>query len=69
MDPRASLALRRRRGRPVPPDELAASLEMTSAELAAVTAALSAAGFVVELHPMLGLRLVEPPAALRAEEI
>jgi len=69
VDPRASLALRRRRGRPVPPDELAASLEMTSAELAAVTAALSAAGFVVELHPMLGLRLVEPPAALRAEEI
>jgi len=69
VDPRVSLALRRRRGRPVPPDELAASLEMTPAKLADATAALSAAGFVVELHPMLGLRLVEPPPALRAEEI
>jgi len=64
-----SLALRRRRRAPTPPDQLAADLAMTPKRLAAALDALAALGFVVESHPIQGLRLLQAPPALLEEEL
>ncbi len=69
MDARVSLALRRAAGRPVPPDTLAADLRLTPQRLASALDELGRLGFVVEAHPILGLRLVGAPEALFEEEL
>ncbi len=69
MDPRIALALRRRRPHPVRPEDLSRELGVPPREMAAAVDALGRRGFVVESHPMEGLRLVETPPALVAEEI
>jgi len=69
VEPRVSLAFRRRQDRPVPPTELAAALELSPRQLAEAVHDLSEAGFVIEAHPMLGWRLVRAPPSLLAEEL
>ncbi|MCX5648666.1 MAG: biotin--[acetyl-CoA-carboxylase] ligase [Planctomycetota bacterium] len=69
MDPRVSLSLRRGHGQSIPPADLAAALGLAPHRLAEAVHDLSEVGFVVEAHPMLGLRLVGAPAGLLAEEL
>jgi len=69
VDARISLALRARRGAHVPSATLAAESGLTPAALAEGLAELARRGFVLEEHPMLGVRLVAPPPGLAAEEV
>jgi len=69
MDPRVSLALRRRRPRPIAAAVLASELGLAPPRLAAAVEELARLGFVIESHPHQGLRLVAAPEALLAEEI
>ena len=64
-----SLALRRRHRAHTPPEQLAAEWAMTPNRLAAALDALTALGFVVESHPIQGLRLLQAPPALLEEEL
>jgi len=48
---------------------LAADLRLSPGRLAEQIERLAREGFVLESHPMLGVRLLETPAALRAEEL
>jgi len=69
VNPRISLSLRCRRGRPATADVLAAELGLAPKRIAAEIDRLVAAGFLVECHPMLGYRLIGVPPSLVAEEI
>ena len=69
MEPRLSLALRRRRGQSVPAEALAAETRLAPSALVAAIDDLSRLGFVVESHPMLGFRLVSAPEPLMEAEV
>jgi BirA family transcriptional regulator, biotin operon repressor / biotin---[acetyl-CoA-carboxylase] ligase len=69
VDPRISLSLRQRLGRPVTGESLAAELRLPHRRITAEIDQLAAAGFIIESHPMLGHRLVGVPDSLIAEEI
>jgi BirA family biotin operon repressor/biotin-[acetyl-CoA-carboxylase] ligase len=69
VDARVSLALRRRRASSVPPEDLAADLGASTREILAAVERLGRRGYVIEAHPIQGLRLVSPPPALVAEEV
>jgi BirA family transcriptional regulator, biotin operon repressor / biotin---[acetyl-CoA-carboxylase] ligase len=69
VDPRVSLSLRLRCGRPVTAAVLAAELGLPSRRLAAEIDHLATAGFVVECHPMLGYRLIGAPDSLVEAEV
>ena len=64
-----SLLLRRRRGESVSAESVAAECRLSPRQIAAAVEDLSRRGFVIESHPLLGLRLVGVPPALEAEEI
>ena len=68
MDPRVSLALRRRSSKPIAPDELARELGLSPKRLVQEIEELARAGFAIESHPILGLRLAAAPGLL-ADEI
>jgi BirA family biotin operon repressor/biotin-[acetyl-CoA-carboxylase] ligase len=69
MDPRISLALRRRAHESVPAAVLAAETGLSPAQVAAAVDEMCREGFVVEAHPLLGYRLIATPPALAADEI
>jgi len=69
VEPRLTLALRRRRGRPVAPDQLAAEAGIPPKHFAKELADLAGHGFVIESHPLAGLRLISAPAHLCEAEI
>jgi len=69
MDPRVSLALRRRKGRPIQPEELAQVLHLSRRQVDKALAALQEAGFALESHPMLGVHLAGVPESLSQVEI
>jgi len=69
VNPRLSLALRRRAAQSVPPAQLASELDLAPADLAHELQVLAARGFEIESHPILGLRLLSAPPALDAAEI
>ncbi|MCX5682365.1 MAG: biotin--[acetyl-CoA-carboxylase] ligase [Planctomycetota bacterium] len=69
MDVRLSLMLRERRLRPVPAEELGTALGLMPQRLAREIDELSRLGFVIEDHPMLGLRLAGAPESLIEEEL
>jgi BirA family biotin operon repressor/biotin-[acetyl-CoA-carboxylase] ligase len=69
MDPRLSLLLRSARHQPVSWDRLAAAVGHDPKRVAAAVDELARAGFALESHPMLGLRLVAAPPSLIADEI
>lgn len=69
MDPRVALALRCRRLQPVRPEDLSGELGVPPQQVVAAVDELGRLGFVIESHPMEGLRLVEAPLRLFAEEV
>lgn len=69
MDPLVGLALRRRRSRPVRPEDLSVELGVPPQRIVAAVDELGRLGFVIESHPMQGLRLIEAPPGLFAEEV
>jgi len=69
VDPRVALALRRRRVQPVRPEDLAGELGVPPQQIVAAVEELGRLGFVIESHPMQGLRLLEAPPGLSAEEV
>jgi BirA family biotin operon repressor/biotin-[acetyl-CoA-carboxylase] ligase len=69
MDARVSLALRRDRRRSIPIAELAKELELPPRAVGQAVEELGRIGFIIESHPLLGLRLAGVPETLVAEEI
>jgi len=69
MEARVSLALRERRGGAVALAHLSESLGLPPEGLGRALEDLSRRGFVIEAHPMMGLRLVSAPPMLLEEEI
>jgi BirA family biotin operon repressor/biotin-[acetyl-CoA-carboxylase] ligase len=69
MDVRLSLMLRQRRSQPVPAEELCEALNLSPQRFACEIDDLSRRGFVIENHPMMGLRLAGAPESLIEEEI
>jgi BirA family biotin operon repressor/biotin-[acetyl-CoA-carboxylase] ligase len=69
MEARVSLALRERRGGVVAWAHLSESLGLPPEGLGRALEDLSRRGFVIEAHPMMGLRLVSAPPMLLEEEI
>lgn len=69
MDPRVALALRRRQAQPVRPDLLAEELGVPLQQVLAAMDELGRLGYLIESHPMQGLRLIEAPPALSAGEV
>jgi BirA family biotin operon repressor/biotin-[acetyl-CoA-carboxylase] ligase len=69
VEPQVSLALRRRRHEATPWAELSDLTGLASKRLAAAVEELARRGYLIESHPHLGLRLVEAPPSLDAEEL
>ena len=69
MEPQVSLALRRRRQEAIPWAELSDLTGLPPRRLAAAVEDLSRRGYVIESHPHMGLRLLEAPPSLNAEEV
>ena len=69
MEPRLTLALRRRAGQPVAPDHLATQAGIPPKRLAQELDDLARRGFVIESHPLAGLRLISAPPLLCEAEI
>ena len=69
MDPRVSLALRGRRPQSIRPEDLAAELDLVPKQIVAAVDELGCLGFVIESHPLLGLRLVDAPPRLFEQEV
>ena len=69
MYPRVSLALRRARGQAVAVEVLAQRVGLRPERVAEAVAALVAGGFAIESHPLQGVRLLDPPPGLLADEL
>lgn len=69
MEFQVSLALRRRRGEPVAAAQLASEAGVSDQGLADALDALGRRGFVVEAHPLGGVRLLGVPQRLDEKEI
>ncbi|MBE3123628.1 MAG: biotin--[acetyl-CoA-carboxylase] ligase [Planctomycetes bacterium] len=69
MEPRVSLALRRRRGRPMSAEALASEAGLAPSSVVEAVGELTHQGFEIESHPMLGFRLVAAPDCLREDEV
>lgn len=69
VEPRLSLALRRRRGRPVLPETLEAETGLSSRQVVEAIANLAELGFAIESVPHQGYRLADVPPQLIPEEL